>query len=113
METLQDEDLRMTFEEFCTALLIVGHLYHKKLTLYQEFSLVEAIDDFLHHLLNRFAIDSNPLYRKRLEKMMKMNFESNFTKTDSAQAPGDTKQSSQTQDKLKTNDDPNKKESFG
>ncbi|CDW86308.1 UNKNOWN [Stylonychia lemnae] len=81
LETIEEDDLTMSFDEFCNSLLIIGHLYHKKLALYQEFTLKESIDDFFHHLLNRFGIDSNPLYRKRLEKLMKLNFIGNYSES--------------------------------
>jgi hypothetical protein len=54
MEELGEEHFRISFDEFCNSLFIIGHFYHKKLLLYENFTLKESLDDFLHHLLNHF-----------------------------------------------------------
>lgn len=33
----------------------------------------------MHHMLMRFGIDSSSLYRKRLQKMIMMNFQANYS----------------------------------
>ena len=75
LDLINEDDLRINFSEFCNSLLIIIHLYHEKLILYEDFTLKESIDDFIHHLLSRFKIHSNPLYKKRLEMMMKLNLD--------------------------------------
>ena len=74
LDKIQEEDLNMHFYEFINALFIVGSIYHQRLTLYKDFSEQEALDDFLHHSLKRFNIDTETIFRKRIKSMFKLKF---------------------------------------
>jgi hypothetical protein len=42
---------------------------------------MESLDDFLHHLLSRFNLETKPIYRKRMNALLKMklgNINSSF-----------------------------------
>ncbi len=57
-ENVEEDDFRMTYDELCNCLLIVGHLLFQKLILYSDFTLKEALDDFIYQILTRFTINA-------------------------------------------------------
>ena len=93
-ENVEEDDFRMTYDELCNCLLIVGHLLFQKLILYSDFTLKEALDDFIYQILTRFTINAQPLYRKRLEKMLKFATDLNHENSNASSKKDDQQNAS-------------------